>query len=441
MLWASCMAQLSAIHLLRTRSRESTGARRPSAVLTHVPAIDALRGLAILIVMFHHFTPAISGGAMTRRFLEVAHTGWLGVDLFFVLSGFLITSILLRTRNNEDYFRNFYGRRTLRIFPIYYLTLTLLFVGIPLAMRLPILSQVVAEVFGPIVKQLPGLIRDQGWLWLYGTNFKIAAEGERWGAVNHFWSLAVEEHFYMVWPLVVWLASRQTLLRICVALMIAAPMMRAGVMLAGLDPVIAYVLTPCRLDSLACGGLVAALILEPNGPRVWARRLSWVCVPAILAIVAICLKYHRFDRRDLMTTVLGYSAVSLISVTIILQLSRLNKSTRLHRVIANPVLQSFGKYSYGIYLLHPFFIPLSIAILPWTTLATLTGSYLAAILIHAIGAIGIAWCVGWMSYHAFEKHFLKLKFLFDYRTAAPAQTPSLRLPQHSAAPASSRRAA
>ncbi|HEY0008435.1 MAG TPA: acyltransferase, partial [Tepidisphaeraceae bacterium] len=233
------------------KNNSSNASPEAGVVLSHMPAIDGLRGIAILIVMIHHLTPAVSGSLFTRRMLEVAHTGWIGVDLFFVLSGFLITAILLRTRSSEDYFINFFARRTLRIFPLYYITLGVLLLGVPALMTMPHVGHFMNEWFGRITRDLQVMLDGQSWLWMYGTNLKIAIEGERWGAVNHFWSLAVEEHFYLVWPIVVYYASRAGLIKICMICILGAPVLRAMLMLAGFDSVVPYVLTPCRVDSLA----------------------------------------------------------------------------------------------------------------------------------------------------------------------------------------------
>lgn len=399
------------------------------SALAHMPAIDGVRGIAILLVLVHHFTPQVSGPHLTRRFLEFAHTGWVGVDLFFVLSGFLITAILLKTRNSEDYFLNFYARRTLRIFPVYYIVLAVLLLAVPVMMQTPILSQFIGHYFGKITKDLPEMINGQSWLWLYGTNIKIAAEGERWGAVNHFWSLAVEEHFYLFWPLVVWfVSSRANLIKVCLVCILGAPILRGMLMLAGFDSVVPYVLTPCRVDSLAVGALTSILITDPRVVRLWTKRSRILALGAVTGLVTLVAVYRRFDRDDLMTTIAGYSLLAFVSAWVVLEAAQMRSGWKF-RIVANPVFTSLGKYSYGLYVTHMFFAPAYVALFGWKQLIALTGSYNAAIAIHLVLAITCSWGIAWLSYHLMEKHFLRLKVFFDYRRApVPAAQPAEAVP-------------
>src|SRR6185295_3788466 len=193
----------------RGARRIMTAVARPegtSAPGAHMDALDGLRGLAIVLVLLVHFvgddTPH---GTLERWATRLANYGTWGVDLFFVLSGFLITGILYDSKTKAHYFRNFYVRRTLRIFPLYYGVLFALFVLLP----------VVPLAYPSGLSESLG---HQAWLWSYASNLYVSLKGT-WAAlpyVSHFWSLAVEEHFYLVWPIVVLAFAKRTLLAICV---------------------------------------------------------------------------------------------------------------------------------------------------------------------------------------------------------------------------------
>lgn len=221
-----------------------------------MPALDGIRGIAILLVMtIHYFNDPQPG--LDNLVHKVTDGGWMGVDLFFVLSGFLITGILLDANGGAHYFISFYGRRALRIFPLYYLYLVLLW-----------------AVFG-IATTWP--------YWTYLLNIQIAINGQ-WPAipyVAHLWSLAIEEQFYLLWPLVVLLCSRRTLMRLCLAIVALSPMLRAWVLHAGVASRAVSVLTPTRVEGLLAGALLAVLVRTSLSsvprliaPTVWAWGAS-----------------------------------------------------------------------------------------------------------------------------------------------------------------------
>src|SRR6185295_16426951 len=187
----------------------------------HVPALDAIRGLAILLVTGYRFWSPPAEEAANDWLTSLFSLGLRGVDLFFVLSGFLITSILLDAKQKPHYFRNFYMRRTLRIFPLYYAVLAVTFVLLPLA-------------GWSTTRLFPEAHANQGWLWFYGANVLQSLRGE-WclGGFNHFWSLAVEEHFYLVWPLVIYCCSRRTAMIACGGIIGAAVVARVGWLVCG----------------------------------------------------------------------------------------------------------------------------------------------------------------------------------------------------------------
>jgi len=245
----------------------------------HVPALDAIRGLAIVLVTLYRFGGGGDGAASAIGHNWFVDLGSRGVDLFFVLSGFLITGILFDAKGKDHYFRNFYLRRSLRIFPLYYaaLAVTLLV--------LPSLLPASAASFQPAMDA-------QAWLWLYGGNVWQSFTGE-WvlGPLNHFWSLAIEEHFYLLWPAVICFTSRRTAMGACGGLFIGSILARAVWLASGGNNVAAEVFTPLRMDGLVLGSWLALTARGAGGFQWlvgWARPGLVVFGLAALAAASRC---------------------------------------------------------------------------------------------------------------------------------------------------------
>ena len=186
--------------------REGAGLRGPTG---HVPALDGVRGIAIAMVLLHHCGwPRVFGEG-----------GWIGVDLFFVLSGYLITGILADTRESVGRGRSFYVRRALRIFPLYYAVLFALFV--------------VAPIVHPISwAQYRALVPEQAWYWTYLSDWRMAfAHPPTVTLLGHFWTLSIEEQFYWVWPVVIWSLTGRAAMRLCGGLLMAASILRVYLVL------------------------------------------------------------------------------------------------------------------------------------------------------------------------------------------------------------------
>ena len=233
----------------------------------NIQALDGIRWLAIILVMFHHFEPLIPPSDLLIKSVKFAFSfGWVGVDLFFALSGFLITGILLDTRQAKNYFGAFYARRILRIFPLYYFVLTVILIA--------------ASFMHPRPLGVP-LVADQKLYYLYLTNWLALWKGQ-WGpnVLGHFWSLAVEEQFYLIWPFCVWLLVRRNLASLAVSASVVALLVRIF-WVAHTGPNQAIVLaTVTRMDSLLCGALGAIVfrvermllaLVEPLH-RPWPRQ-------------------------------------------------------------------------------------------------------------------------------------------------------------------------
>jgi peptidoglycan/LPS O-acetylase OafA/YrhL len=310
---------------------------------------------------------------------------------------------LLDAKKGPDYFRNFYARRTLRIFPLYYLVLTVLFLVLP--------------ALTPLTPALEEARRHQVWLWTYTGNFYIAAKSA-WALtyVSHFWSLAIEEHFYLLWPLVVFSFRRESLERICLAAICAGLALRIGLALGGMSELSISVLTPCRIDTLCVGGLLAVLCRRDTGAEVWVARASkaaWALGAVVLAVSAWCaiakwgLPVLHQIRNSLYAVLFG--ALALISIQ--------PRPGALAKAFRSPVLRFFGKYSYGLYVYHGLLTWYFIEAHAEERFDALVGNHSLAIVAKAALGVGLSLLVAVASYELFEKRFLRLKRFFE----APAQ--------------------
>ena len=271
-----------------------------ATAFSRVPELDGLRGVAVLLVLFHHFViySGITGDVVVDRVVStLASYGWVGVDLFFVLSGFLITGILYDTKTQPGYFRNFYSRRALRIFPLYFGFFALSLLAAPVLLS-PDDGQKLVDM--------------QGWYWTYMTNIEVVMAGQ-WPApqhLNHFWSLAIEEQFYLIWPMAVLALSHRHLVRLAVGCMATALLLRITAPF-GMSALDAYVLLPTRMDSLAAGALVALLVRSDNGLRALkAWSLPGIAMSAILLVLLAGLE-GRPDASDRLVVIFGYPLIAL----------------------------------------------------------------------------------------------------------------------------------
>jgi peptidoglycan/LPS O-acetylase OafA/YrhL len=371
----------------------------------HIPVLDGVRGIAILMVMAYHFTiygmgrtPAVF---IDRLFYRVFTAGWCGVDLFFVLSGFLITGILLDAKGERHFFRNFYVRRILRIFPLYYGFLVVFFVWLSFA--------------STVDSSFRSLFDQQGWYWTYLVNISIAVEG--WSpmrAAGHFWSLAVEEQFYLFWPLVIFFCSRRQLMTVCVMSFMCSFVVRLGFALAG-NPLAAYVLTPARMDTLAVGAFIALVARRPGGLTSLTRWIWPICIVSVPVLAAIFVWQHGLRLTNIVVQTVGYSMLAVTFGAILVAALTSSVSSRLRKFFAHPVLVFFGHYSYGLYVFHhPVVLAMQNSFVNENGLPLFLGSQLAYQLLLFSLAMCISMALALVSWHAYEVHFLKLKALFPH---------------------------
>ena len=383
---------------------------------THMPALDGVRGIAILTVMIHHMTVFVPETEAQRFFFAVTSGGWIGVELFFVLSGMLITGILLDSRDEPFYFRNFYARRVLRIFPLYYLLLVVSFYVLPLFPH-------------PKIANFSRVMGDEVWYWLFLSNFSSAvAGGPRHGIMDVTWSLAIEEQFYHVWPMIVLACGRRRLAQIATTLFCTSVLCRLLATWFEVSPWTIYVVTPTRLDGLCCGALLAiALRGDPARFPHLLKGAWWALLGGLLVTCLIALREGGliWDRPLVQTLGFAVFAIMFAGLIGVAVLSR-DSQNAIDRALRARWLVNFGLYSYALYLFHlPVRAFVRDVVLKPGRFADFPGGILVAQTLFYLLSTGIALVLAWISFRLFESRFLKLKPRFEARVM---QRPVVGLP-------------
>lgn len=350
-----------------------------------MPALDGLRGIAVLLVLAHGFDVIKTSHGPGHAVDLALDLGWIGVQLFFVLSGFLITGILLETRSAPGYYKHFLIRRVLRIFPLYYGVLFVAFVIAPHVVAVP-----------------PGHGEHQVWLWTYLINFaEPFGRGEP--VFPHFWSLAVEEQFYIVWPLIVYVAGRRGTVVIGAALVVIAVAARVYVR-THYNQLAAYTFTPCRMDALAIGAVAAAVV---RGDRVRDvvpdRHATTVAIAGSLVVLGGAIMGHLLREGPNMQTT-GYTVIAAGFALIVVAAVPPHRLPA--RVLSLAPLRRIGLYSYGMYVFHaPLHVYVGLPILEQINPTYGTAAGVIYALVLGLVTFGLAM----LSYHLFEVRFLRLK--------------------------------
>lgn len=360
--------------------------------MPHIRALDGIRGLAVSLVLFIHLLQSNdnpAGSYLIHLIVRIKQAGWVGVDLFFALSGFLITGILVDLLGEEHYFRNFYVRRALRIFPLYYGVLLILYVILR-----PTWND--GHQFYLLLVYLQNTV-----LWWHGTQPVLLQS-----LTGHLWSLAAEEQFYFMWPIVVFLVrDRRKLMWIAAGLVLAVPIFRTFLLFHGVTFRVIYTSTFCRADSLLAGAWLALAMRSNLRDRV-LRVAPFTFWAAILFCLGIAWTTGTFfwDRNPMVTTV-GYSALAVAATSLIAMALPVGSTTA--AIMNISPLRWLGKYSYGIYILHPM-VDFLLAPHIESHVHGKIALHLALFGATLAGTFPLAW----VSYNLYERRFLGLKKYF-----------------------------
>ncbi len=372
--------------LLQSNSTSVRGDTVTASLLRpRMPELDTLRGVAILGVVFLHgiysSTSHLHFEGRVRQLIELTQPGWLGVNLFFVLSGFLITGILLDSKGSARYFANFYTRRTLRILPAYYALLILL-----------------------------AVVGHSSWAYLGLCFIYLANVTTLFGVAEDYgplWSLAVEEHYYLVWPLVVRYLSRRQVGAVAILICAVTAALRALAFHEGyVSGLGSY--TWLVADGLAFGSLLAVLVRGSLlRSQLWALSTLTIVLGAMAALVGGPFGIMTRDR--LLGAAFQYTVIHIIFTGILL-LFLLIGTSRWRGLVNLGWLQFFGFISYGLYLIHLLAFRLYDRLCrAYAPSFVLTSGRSDLLLLRFVVAGGMAVAVAYLSRVYFEDYFLRLK--------------------------------
>jgi peptidoglycan/LPS O-acetylase OafA/YrhL len=303
-----------------------------------LPALDGLRGLAVLGVLIVH----ASGVLDTTRPIEHAlsalcELGAYGVDLFFVLSGFLITGILLDSRESPNYFSSFYARRFLRLFPVYYGYLLVVAVAIPALHR-------------ALHTNMPDYAGSWNWYLAYLSNWK-PGHGASDPNLGHFWSLAVEEQFYLLWPATIFFVPRRKLAQVFIGIVTLAVALRAGMAVHGVWWNTLYRITPTRADALALGALAALAARNHRWQAILCAKTRTVLLLSASAFLVTAIAARDASWRSPLNQTFGSVFVEVAFTALVLEAASPGFGL-IRRIGTTRWLMTFGKYSYTMYVIH-----------------------------------------------------------------------------------------
>ncbi|HEX2847708.1 MAG TPA: acyltransferase [Chitinophagaceae bacterium] len=356
-------------------TRQMTITYKPGS---YVREFEGWRGIGIVFVMLAHYFPSLFIGS------------WIFMEMFFVMSGFLITGILMDAKSKPHYYTKFMGRRIVRVFPVYYFFLAIMFFVIPASWL-----------------DLSYYRDHQSWFWLYGQNWLYAIEG--WPAVkgmHHLWSLAIEEQFYIVWPLVVLVFSSKGLVRFCIFLFFFSLIFRNTGMNMGFVMPFPYVATLGRMEGLVLGAIIAVLIRTDKSileKLAFPVTIISGTLAVLMAFVAGTMMFQHPVHYMVNYTLVDIFFAGMITMTLCD-----NQLKYFRKLLNHPLFVWLGVLSYSLYIFH-YPIQNIVEYNFQESLQVATGSVIAAKLLSVGIAVVITFVVTYIVHKLIELPFWKLR--------------------------------
>jgi len=367
-------------------SKLGTGIAPGALNTNYIPALDGVRGYAILMVIGYHYF----------AFNEWTKYGWMGVDFFFVLSGYLITCQLIKKADSPNYFSNFYRNRILRIWPLYYLFLVAFYITIYF-------------LVSPATSGNFQYYKMNAWAFaIMAQNFLLMITGvPDQPHIAHLWSLAVEEQFYLIWPMLLFLLPKKNInLLIWVLLIPLVICVRCYQYLYSPGYYGIYFNTFCRFDSFLIGASVFFFSRNLKISQKVGYRITWILVAIIAAF--ILAKRGDYNRSSVFFETIGYTVIAVVPALIIF-LIIFNKDKLTTNFFSWKPIVQLGKLSYGIYIIH---YPLYHFLVHfWNNKVPYFANNFPQLnsFICAFTCFTLTYFFSWISYRYFESFFLKFK--------------------------------
>lgn len=350
-------------------------------VLKNYKELDGVRAIAALLVMVLHFfgDESMAGNKIIDVLKVLARFGQTGVTLFFVLSGFLITRILLATKNNHNYFKVFFIRRALRILPLYYLYLIIIFCIIPLF----------TNDFIPF--------KENWYYWIYLQNFAITFNWLQNGPA-HYWSLAVEEHFYLFWPLLIYYLNVKQISRL-IPVIIGLSLITRIILLKNNYEVFYFTFT--NMDALAIGSLIA--IMEFRNKLNFRNPGFYFLMFLVFLIPSMVIGSFVSGQKLFIVQLLKLPIIAVSYFFLILCVITAPANNFFKKILSNRPFSFLGKISYGLYVFHPICFAMCIKYF-----------YFNNIFLNIIIQFGVVLIIATISFYGYESFFLRFKNYFQY---------------------------